>query len=407
MTMGWTLREPHRGRFIDAADYVAVAVALSLPWSTSATSILVALWVLLLLPTLDVSALGRELKTPAGGLPALLVVLAALGVLWADVMWAARIEGFISFLKLAIIPLLMVHFQRSQRGRCVIYALLAACVALLAASDAMTMFPSVLYVEGKNYGVVVKDYINQSGFFALAAFTLTEIALECWRNGKRLLAAALVVLIALFLANIVLVVTGRTTIMVMPVLGLLFGFRHARWKGLLAAGVVAAVVAGLAWSVSPYLRQRLQSTLVEQTVVGDHFEPSSTELRRAFWTASFAIARQAPLLGHGTGSIHAMFERYAAGHPNSLVDEATNPHNQTFAVAIQLGLVGTLLLYAMWLSHFWLFRGAGLVAWFGTAVVVQNFVSSLVNSHLFDFTQGWTYAVFVGVAGGMIRRKNR
>ena len=33
--------------------------------------------------------------------------------------------------------------------------------------------------------------------------------------------------------------------------------------------------------------------------------------------------------------------------------------------------------------------------------MVQNIVGSLFNSHLFDFLQGWTYVVGVGVAGGI------
>ena len=59
---------------------------------------------------------------------------------------------------------------------------------------------------------------------------------------------------------------------------------------------------------------------------------------------------------------------------------------------------------AMWIAHFMLFRGAGLTAWIGIVVVTENVVSSLVNSHLFDFTQGWLYVFGVGVAGGMALR---
>jgi len=49
-----------------------------------------------------------------------------------------------------------------------------------------------------------------------------------------------------------------------------------------------------------------------------------------------------------------------------------------------------------------LFRGDGLVAWIGLMVVVQNFFTSLFNSHIFDFTPGWIYVLGVGVAGGMM-----
>jgi len=36
---------------------------------------------------------------------------------------------------------------------------------------------------------------------------------------------------------------------------------------------------------------------------------------------------------------------------------------------------------------------------------VQNIVSSLFNSHLFDFTSGWLYVFGVGVVGGMVLRQ--
>ena len=42
-----------------------------------------------------------------------------------------------------------------------------------------------------------------------------------------------------------------------------------------------------------------------------------------------------------------------------------------------------------------------LVAWIGLLVVVQNIFTSLFNSHLFDFHEGWMYVLGVGVAGGM------
>lgn len=117
-----------------------------------------------------------------------------------------------------------------------------------------------------------------------------------------------------------------------------------------------------------------------------------------------------PLIGHGTGSVPVIFQRYAAAHPPVVdpdddVSHATNPHNQTLAIALQLGFLGTIALYGMWFVHGAMFRRLGIAAWFGIVVVTQNFVGSLVNSHLSDFTQGWTYAVCVGVAGGMVLRQ--
>ena len=81
-----------------------------------------------------------------------------------------------------------------------------------------------------------------------------------------------------------------------------------------------------------------------------------------------------------------------------------NPHNQTLNVAVQWGTIGVVILYAMWLAHFSLFRGEGLAAWIGLMVVLQNVFSSLFNSHLFDFHEGWMYVLGVGIAGGMVLR---
>jgi O-antigen ligase len=67
-------------------------------------------------------------------------------------------------------------------------------------------------------------------------------------------------------------------------------------------------------------------------------------------------------------------------------------------------VIGVILLYAMWLSHLLLFRGEGLAVWLGLLVVVQNMLSSLFNSHLFDFHAGWMYVLGVGVAGSMVLR---
>jgi O-antigen ligase len=105
-----------RGRWSAVIDWLAVGVAVSLPWSTSATSILVVLWILAALPTLDLSA-RRDFAEPAAFLPVLLWVLAAVGMLWADVSFADRLAGLSKFHRLLVIPLLLFHFRRSERWR--------------------------------------------------------------------------------------------------------------------------------------------------------------------------------------------------------------------------------------------------------------------------------------------------
>jgi O-antigen ligase len=116
------------------------------------------------------------------------------------------------------------------------------------------------------------------------------------------------------------------------------------------------------------------------------------------------LIAEAPLLGHGTGSIPEQFRRSATGQTGLATQALHNPHNQIFAVAIELGLIGTAILIAMWIAHVRLFIGVSLPTAVGLMVVIQNIVSSLFNSHLFDFTHGWLYVWGVGVIGGMVLR---
>ena len=130
--------------------------------------------------------------------------------------------------------------------------------------------------------------------------------------------------------------------------------------------------------------------------------PTSVGLRLEFWRKSLRFFAEAPVIGHGTGStaraVSAGRHRRLRSRHGEVI---SNPHNQTLNVAVQWGMVGVLLLYAMWLVHLLLFRGEGLVAWIGLLVVVQNIFTSLFNSHIFDFHEGWMYVLGVGVAGGM------
>jgi len=387
------------------ADWLAVGVAVSLPWSTSATGILIAAWLIAVLPTLDIASVRRELATAAGGLPVLLWVLAAIGMLWADVTWAERIGGLGKFHRLLLIPLLLAQFRRSEHGVWVIYGFFASMLGLLLTSWIAAAFPGLPW-PGKGFGVPVKDYIIQGGTFLICAFALLGYAFEERGAKKPIFILGLVGLAALYLIDIAFVATGRTVLLVAPVLALLLGWRRFRWQGLFGAVLLGSAVGGVFFLESPYLHGRLERSVTELQDYLNSDANNSTGLHLEFLRKSLLFVEAAPIVGHGTGSITEQFRRAAAiGQTGASSVASANPHNQIFAVAIQLGLLGTILLVAMWTAHVMLFRGSGFIAWIGLIIVVQNIVSSLFNSHLFDFTQGWLYVFGVGVVGGMVLRQ--
>lgn len=399
-----------RTRLAGLADALVVAVAFALPWSTSATGILLVLWLIALIPTLEWPEVCRELATPAGGLPVLLFALGAIGMVWSDVIWNERWDGLDSFLKFLIIPLLMTQFRRSSNGHHVFIGFLISCVLLLLASYMVITWPH-LPTGSTDRGVAVKSYIVQSAEFALCAAVLFSMGVEARHNSLHRKAATFFVLSIAFLADIFFVTTSRTTLVIIPVLIVLYGIRQFGAKGLAGAILVVLAVTGFVWTSSPYLRNRVSSVFTEaarfenQNTVTPKEERTPTGERITFWTSSVGFIETAPWLGHGTGSITEMFRRSAVGDTGARGEVSSNPHNQTFAVGIQLGLPGIAVLWAMWIAHLLLFRGPGLIAWIGLVVVTQNVIGSLFNSFLFDFTEGWLYVVGVGVTAGMVRRQ--
>jgi O-antigen ligase len=390
-------------RLGQVADGLAAAVAIALPWSTSATSVLIVLWLIALVPTLDVASVRREVTSAAGGLPVLVWTLAAIGMLWSDVSWSERVAGMAGYHKLLVIPLLLAQFRRSGRGHWVILGFLASSIVLLVVSWALVLMPGLSW-RGKELGVPVKNYIVQSAVFAICAFGLIGQAAGLWRTRVRL-SLVLILVAAAFLANIGYVITARTTLVVILVMLLLFGWRQFGWKGAAGAILIGAVLAGAVWASSPNLRARvsLAAAQLQSHDASKVNVSKSVGLRLEYWKKSLALIAEAPVIGHGTGTIPQLFQRDATAQTDAALI-TTNPHGQILAVAIELGLVGAVALIAMWIAHFALFRGDTLAAWFGLLVVISNVVSSLFNSHLFDFSEGWLYVLGVGIAGGMAAR---
>lgn len=74
---------------------------------------------------------------------------------------------------------------------------------------------------------------------------------------------------------------------------------------------------------------------------------TSSGERLVFWKKSLEFISKAPLIGHGTGTIRSLYEKSAVGKTGAAGKISTNPHNQTFAIGIQLGFAGVVGLWAM------------------------------------------------------------
>jgi O-antigen ligase len=385
-----------------AADAFAVLTALALPWSTSLAAIFVLCWLGTAAWILDYRIYFESLKRPICFLPIALFMLAAIGTLWSDASWAARLYAVGPAAKLLVLPGLFYHFQRSTRGMWVFAAFLVSCTLLMAMSWVVAFDPGLALKPEAEYGVPVKNYIDQSQSFALCAVALAYPIVTLLQARRFWLAALLAAVSLSFVVNMMVVAVSRTALVTMPIMLAVFALLHLKWRSTAVIFCVAALLAGLAWAISPQLRWTATTFVRDYQIYKELDQPTSIGLRLEFWQKSLRFFAEAPVIGHGTGSTRGLFEQAATG-PRMLAAGQVigNPHNQTLNVAIQWGAAGVVILYAMWWFHLLLFRGDGLAAWIGLLVVVQNVVTSLFNSHLFDFHEGWMYVLGVGIAGGM------
>ena len=398
----WRLwRDP--AAWITTTDIFVILTALSLPWSTSLVAIFAVAALVTMAPFFDAKAFLQALKRPISFLPVALFALALVGTLWSDAPWHTRFYAVNPTAKLLVLPVLFYHFERSARGLRVFVAFLVSCTLLMAMSWIVAFYPGLsLKTIDPQRGIFVKNYIDQSQEFALCAVALAYPVITLLR-ARRIWLALLLGAIALSLVvNMAFVIVSRTAMVTMPIMLAVFALLHLKWRTNVIITCAAMALAALAWVASPQLRWTTDTFLRDYQLYMEKNIPTSIGLRLEYWQKSLRLFAEAPVIGHGTGSTRGLFEQAAAGRVGAAADVVSNPHNQTLNIAVQWGVVGIVALYAMWLSHLLLFRGEGLVAWIGLLVVVQNIFTSLFNSHLFDFHEGWMYVLGVGVAGGMV-----
>lgn len=391
------------------ADLLAVFLAMVLPWSTSVFWILVVpLWAIIC-GSVNVRIFWRSVRRPPSLVGIALFVLAAAGVFWSEAGISAGVHALGPLLKFLMLPFFLYYFEVSRRSSWVLGGFLFSCIVLMIYSWIVTFEPTLALKTGRccggDYGVPVRNYIDQSQEFGICLVALLSAALFCvqrklWKPCVLLGFAGMA-----FAANLIFVNVSRTAIVCIPVMMAVVACRHMKMRGVLAAVGVGLVVLAAAWFASSHFRERVLSLDTQYLEYRDSDVPSSIGKRIEFWRKSLGFVRDAPIFGHGTGSVLQLFQRDAVGQSGVAAEVIANPHNQTLNVAIQWGFVGLMLLCFFWFTHLRMFLQDGFIAELGLIVVVQNLIGSLFNSHLFDFTEGWLYVLGVSLAGGILAKR--
>jgi O-antigen ligase len=394
-------------RLLISRQMAAVATAAMLPVSTSGQAIALSVFVVLALLTVKPEEWLATIVTPAAAIPVGLFVLIVIGMLWSPTPFAPG-GGVGHYAKLLLVPVAMACAFTPRQGLQIGYGFLAGCLVILALSFLSFFIPLPSPFSHATDGVPVKDNAVQSGCFALCAFGLALGGVNAWVAGNRRRAVAMLILALVFLADVFMIYISKTGILMTMALVGLFVVQAGGWKrSLLIATPIVLVAAIALWSSGPAQRRLAQIATDIHAVdsgKGNSEATLSTASRLDFWSKAVEFIEQAPLFGHGTGSTKSLYQSLEATRPSPYGEAVPDPHNQFFAIAIQVGLVGGAILLAMWAAHFAMFVGGGFACAIGQAVVIQNFVGSLFNSHLSTVTQGMLYCLAVGLLGGIVLR---
>ena len=326
-----------QARLEPLADVLVVAAAVSLPWSTSATAIFAVLWLLALIPTLHWVDIRRELATPSGGLPVLLFTLGLVGMLWADVTLLERWKGLDSFFKLLAIPLLFIQFRRSgsrSLGICRLSFLVHRVAGRYDHCHGDAVDGAFSAAFRQRVGEKRRDPKRRVCYLYLRSVVFGQ---RC--GGGTTLAAGCSVLRRLFSRCLPIFSmcrpAGRPWLS--PRVLLIFRIKRLNIKA-----IVLVISASHRDSASPGGARQRTCVRGPKTFVQIYKgtrrrrRVTSSGERLEFWTKSVDFLRRSPVVGHGTGSIHSLFEKAAVGSKWHRGRASANPHNQTLPLAYSL-----------------------------------------------------------------------
>jgi len=100
------------------------------------------------------------------------------------------------------------------------------------------------------------------------------------------------------------------------------------------ASIAGAVVTAGLWASSPNLREFVALSIHQAQAYGATNADNSVGDHIEFLRKSLTFVREAPLVGHGTGSIADLFRRSAIGQTGAAGVATVNPHSQIFGVAM-------------------------------------------------------------------------
>ena len=388
----------------ELAKWSAILIGFSIPISTALDGLFLALMVLFWL-------IGNNFQVKYALIrknPVAIAALVLCGIYLLGLLYGNVDKGALSDAKtFLLIPLLITLFQEERIRHYAWWGFLASMLLTLALSYLIFFHFLPGYLGMKigpiRPGTVQITSIAQNLFMAFTAFLLAVKARFADTRFLRVVFGALSLLAAI---NVLFMVPSKTGQLVLVLLIGYYLFDWLRWKGLVVAGLVIFLIAGLIYRMpTNAVHIRLSELFREYS----EWQPdraasveSATGQRMEFYYNSMKIIGENPLLGVGTGGFRNAYQRQVGNSQRVMTD---NPHNQYLLTAVELGLMGLAGLAALFIIQ-WRMAARlprGQERMLAYAMLLAITTGCLFNSFLADHSEGlfyvWTTAIlFAGTS---------
>ncbi|WP_035054700.1 O-antigen ligase family protein [Andreprevotia chitinilytica] len=384
----------------------AFVAGFAIPVSNALINIGAGLMVLAVLATPAARAkLGESLREPL--VIGCLIFYAAylLGMLWTAEPGTAGLHMLGKMRPYLVAPLLFAACGTQQARQALLGGFAIGTVLSGVVSIISGLLQTPVMKGGPGDYAVFQTHTYHNTFLSLVACAIAAFWLSGHIAPRYRKWAALVFVICVI--DVLFFVGGRTA---QGILLLLLAALVVFWQG--RRGAVIAVV-GLVLLVpaiyfgSAKVREGIANAKADVTSYQQGNADTSVGNRLFFWTNAFTLFKQAPVLGHGTGSYEKQYRGLTGMYTGTLA--RANPHDDYLWVAVELGALGLAAFLAMLVSlGIQSMRLAPPERWVGLVLLMCYAVSTLANSFFTDNITGTGFVLLAAAvtAGPWFTRRD-
>jgi len=309
---------------------------------------------------------------------------------WSDAPMQERFLDWWSWRKLSLVPICFALFK-SERSKVALGIVIIFTCAVFAFSSWLGYWEIISLDRAPSQ--LLENHSTQGVLFTGSAL-LSVLFLK--HTNNRLIQILLLILIAVFVSNVIIVVTGRSGYLFLFVCSSYVGFVELRKYGLRWL-VIPPLLVIIALTASDTANRRILQAYNEATQVV--LSPKSDSVtqehgtslgHRVFmWVNTISLIGDRPLLGTGSGGYKIAYGDLVEGLEGWRGRVVDDPHQQYLHIAAEYGLLGLVLFLCAIAS--WLFTKPDVRTPFhfaATGILLGTLANGFANGHFSTFVEG-------------------